>query len=47
MPSIPIRRHGPRSGQALWDLQFNGNIGFHFYYQSYLFAKPTDYGLNK
>jgi hypothetical protein len=30
-----------------WDLQFNGNIGFHFYYQSDLFAKPTDYGLIK
>ena len=28
-----------------WDLQFNGNIGFHFYYQSEAFAKPTDYGL--
>ncbi len=30
-----------------WDLQFNGNIGFHFYYQSAAFAKPTDYGLIK
>jgi hypothetical protein len=28
-----------------WDLQFNGNIGFHFYYQSDAFAKPLDYGL--
>lgn len=30
-----------------WDLQFNGNIGFHFYYQSDAFASPTDYGLIK
>ena len=30
-----------------WDLQFNGNIGFHFYYQSDEFAQLTDYGLVK
>jgi hypothetical protein len=30
-----------------WDLQFNGNIGFRFYYRSDAFAKPTDYGLIK
>jgi hypothetical protein len=30
-----------------WDLTFNGNIGFHFYYQSDEFTKPTDYGLIK
>jgi hypothetical protein len=30
-----------------WDLQFSGNIGFHFYYQSDAFAKPLDYGLIK
>ena len=30
-----------------WDLQFNGNIGFHFYYQNDKFPKPTDYGLIK
>jgi hypothetical protein len=30
-----------------WDLQFNGNIGFHFFYQSDAFTKPTDYGLIK
>jgi Flp pilus assembly protein TadG len=28
-----------------WDLQFNGNLGFHFFYQSDQFAKQTDYGL--
>jgi hypothetical protein len=30
-----------------WDLQFSGNIGFHFYYQNDKFPKPTDYGLIK
>jgi hypothetical protein len=30
-----------------WDLQFNGNIGFHFFYQSDSFAKGQDYGLIK
>ncbi|HYX12494.1 MAG TPA: hypothetical protein VE817_10935, partial [Candidatus Acidoferrum sp.] len=30
-----------------WDLSFNGNIGFHFFYQSDAFAKPKDYGLIK
>ena len=30
-----------------WDLSFNGNIGFHFFYQSDAFTKPTDYGLIK
>jgi len=30
-----------------WDLSFNGNIGFHFFYQSDSFAKPTEYGLIK
>lgn len=30
-----------------WDLQFSGNIGFHFFYLSDAFAKPTDYGLIK
>lgn len=30
-----------------WDLQFNGNIGFHFYYQNDRFPKPSDYGLIK
>jgi Flp pilus assembly protein TadG len=30
-----------------WDLTFNGNIGFHFFYQSDLFTKPIDYGLIK
>ena len=30
-----------------WDLSFNGNIGFHFFYQSDSFAKPKDYGLIK
>lgn len=30
-----------------WDLQFNGNIGFHFYYQSDAFASNTAYGLVK
>jgi len=28
-----------------WDLQFNGNIGFHFFYQSDAFASNTAYGL--
>lgn len=30
-----------------WDLEFKGNIGFHFYYQSNRFPNPTDYGLIK
>jgi hypothetical protein len=30
-----------------WDLQFNGNIGFHFFYQSNAFTRPIDYGLIK
>lgn len=30
-----------------WDLSFNGNIGFHFFYQSDSFAKGQDYGLIK
>ena len=30
-----------------WDLQFQGNSSFHFYYRSDQFAKPTDYGLIK
>jgi hypothetical protein len=30
-----------------WDLQFNGNIGFHFFYQSNSFTRPIDYGLIK
>ncbi len=30
-----------------WDLKFSGNIGFRFYYQDELFARPTDYGLVK
>jgi Flp pilus assembly protein TadG len=30
-----------------WDLAFNGNISFHFYYQSDAFAKAMDYGLIK
>jgi hypothetical protein len=30
-----------------WDLQFQGNSSFHFYYRSDAFAKPTDYGLIK
>jgi hypothetical protein len=30
-----------------WDLQFNGNIGFHFFYSSDAFTKPMDYGLIK
>jgi Flp pilus assembly protein TadG len=30
-----------------WDLSFNGNIGFHFFYQSDSFARPKDYGLIK
>jgi Flp pilus assembly protein TadG len=30
-----------------WDLSFNGNIGFHFFYQSDAFARPTEYGLIK
>jgi Flp pilus assembly protein TadG len=30
-----------------WDLTFNGNIGFHFFYQSDAFTKPIDYGLIK
>jgi Flp pilus assembly protein TadG len=28
-----------------WDLQFNGNIGFHFFYQSDAFAANQAYGL--
>jgi Flp pilus assembly protein TadG len=28
-----------------WDIQFNGNIGFHFFYQSDAFASNTAYGL--
>jgi Flp pilus assembly protein TadG len=30
-----------------WDLQFNGNIGFHFFYSSDSFPKLKDYGLIK
>jgi Flp pilus assembly protein TadG len=30
-----------------WDLSFNGNIGFHFYYASDAFTKPQVYGLIK
>jgi hypothetical protein len=30
-----------------WDLSFNGNIGFHFFYQSNAFTRPIDYGLIK
>lgn len=30
-----------------WDLSFNGNIGFHFFYQSDAFTRPQDYGLIK
>jgi hypothetical protein len=30
-----------------WDLSFNGNIGFHFFYQSDAFTRPIDYGLIK
>jgi hypothetical protein len=30
-----------------WDLSFNGNIGFHFYYASDAFVAPMDYGLIK
>jgi Flp pilus assembly protein TadG len=30
-----------------WDLTFNGNISFHFFYQSDAFAKAMDYGLIK
>ena len=30
-----------------WDLQFQGNSSFHFYYRSNAFAQPTDYGLIK
>jgi hypothetical protein len=30
-----------------WDLSFNGNIGFHFFYQSDAFPAPFDYGLIK
>jgi Flp pilus assembly protein TadG len=30
-----------------WDLLFNGNINFHFFYQSDAFTRPTDYGLIK
>jgi Flp pilus assembly protein TadG len=30
-----------------WDLSFNGNIGFHFFYQSDAFTAPMDYGLIK
>jgi hypothetical protein len=30
-----------------WDLQFNGNIGFHFFYASDAFTRPMDYGLIK
>jgi hypothetical protein len=30
-----------------WDLSFNGNIGFHFFYQSDAFTRPMDYGLIK
>jgi hypothetical protein len=30
-----------------WDLQFSGNIGFHFFYSSDAFPKLKDYGLIK
>jgi Flp pilus assembly protein TadG len=30
-----------------WDLSFNGNIGFHFFYSSNAFTRPMDYGLIK
>jgi hypothetical protein len=30
-----------------WDLSFNGNIGFHFFYASDAFVAPMDYGLIK
>jgi hypothetical protein len=30
-----------------WDLSFQGNSSFHFFYQSNAFARPTDYGLIK
>jgi Flp pilus assembly protein TadG len=30
-----------------WDLSFNGNIGFHFFYQSDQFVRGQDYGLIK
>ena len=30
-----------------WDLSFNGNISFHFFYQSDAFVRGQDYGLIK
>jgi Flp pilus assembly protein TadG len=57
-PSAPVQMSGNSGGAGgstvdvtlqfiSWDLSFNGNIGFHFFYQSDAFARAADYGLIK